>query len=216
MKPAVIVFVAAVALDLPMLSKEHGAVVGVVMLLDYWLYGPEQRRFPAGLWVALAIVTVAFAAAWFAIGRAGARDVAAVFIGRDTVGRLAVALPAAVAALTPHLNAAHALYLLGLGDTTPAAPRVGRARATRPEERVGLRAQFLLDLARWDRRGALAVADSTRSLRPARQFAKSRTRATFLRSRVSRSRCLKSFSYNALLASYRCGARFVLVRSSET
>jgi Flp pilus assembly protein TadD len=66
----------------------------------------------------------------------------------------------------PHVGAAHALYLLGLDDTTAAAPLVRRARATMPDERIALRAQFLLDLARGDRPGALALADSARGRYP--------------------------------------------------
>ncbi len=333
---------------LAMLSKEHGVIAGVAILLDNWLQGPEHRRYPVGLWIALAIVTVGYLGAWLAIGRAGASDVAAVFIGRGALGRLAVALPAvaraawllvwpaslsadygpqvipartslslaaglgalvvvavpllmiwcrrrapavafaaALAALSylptsnlvfpsgvvlaernlylavalvaalvgtalawaesrpglrrgglaaigvlalacggrslarlpawrdnrsqlltllaehpesyrahasaaavlaglrdtagarreyhvadslfagdPHLDAAHALYLLGLGDTAVAAPLVRRARATMPDERIAMRAQFLLDLARGDRPGARAVADSARGRYP--------------------------------------------------
>jgi hypothetical protein len=324
-----------------MLSKEHGAIAGVVILCDYWLHGPERRRYPVGLWIGLAVATAGFLAAWLAIGRAGASDVAAVFIGRGALGRLVMALPAvaraagllvwpaslstdygpqviparesfslaaavgaivvvgvpllaiwcrrrapliafaavlaalsylptsnllfpsgivlaernlylavalaaafaasgvewvaarwgvrsAVAALgvvalacglrslarlpawrdnrsqlltqlaehpesyrahlsaaavlaglrdtvgarreyriadslfagDPHLDAAHALYLLSLGDTAEAAPLVRRARAAMPGEPIALRAQFLLELARGHRVGALAVADS--------------------------------------------------------
>ena len=79
---------------LAMLSKEHGVVAGVVILFDNWLQGQERRPYPIGLWIALAIVTAGFMAAWLAIGRSGASDVAAVFVGRGASGRLAVALPA--------------------------------------------------------------------------------------------------------------------------
>jgi hypothetical protein len=85
---------AVLCAGLAMLSKEHGVIAGVAILLDNWLQGPERRRYPAGLWIALAIVTTGFLALWLAIGRAGASDVAAVFIGRDAMGRFAVALPA--------------------------------------------------------------------------------------------------------------------------
>ena len=335
-------WVAAVACAaLAMLSKEHGVIAGVAILLDNWLQGPEGRRYPLGLWIALAVVTVGFLAAWLAIGRAGASDVAAVLIGRGTAGRLMVALPAiaraawilvwpaslsadygpqvipsrasfslaaacgvvvviaipvlvvwcrrrapalaftaALAALSylptanllfpsgvvlaernlylavalaaalvglglewaisrwgtrpalaalgvvilscgarslarlpawrdnrsqlltqlaehpesyrahlsaaavlaglrdtagarreyhiadslfagdPHMDAARALYLVGLGDTTAAAPLVERARSAKPNEPIALRAQFLLELARGDRPGAIAIADS--------------------------------------------------------
>jgi hypothetical protein len=55
-----------------------------------------------------------------------------------------------------------AVAFIGLGDTAAAAPLLRRARTTMPDERIALRAQFLLDLARGDRPGALAVADSAR------------------------------------------------------
>ena len=332
---------AALCAAFAMLSKEHGIIAGVAILLDNWLQGPEGRRYPVGLWIALAIVTGGFLIAWLSIGRAGASDVAAVFIGRGGAGRLAVALPAitcaaglliwpaslsvdygpqviaartsfsaaaalgavlviavpvlvvwcrrrapavsftlalgamsylptsnllfpsgvvlaertlylavgfaaVLAAMTfelmrsrwggraalaamgvvvvaagmrsfarlpawrdnrsqlltqlaehpesyrahlsaaavlaglrdtagarreyrtadslfagdPHMDAARALYLVGLGDTAAAAPLVERARRAMPHEPIALRAQFLLELARGHRAGALAVADS--------------------------------------------------------
>ena len=353
-------WVAAVACAaLAMLSKEHGIIAGVAILLDYWLRphplspspfgrgGTDSRPYPVGLWIGLAVVTLGFLAAWFAIGRAGASDVAAVFLGRGGAGRLAVALPAiaraagllvwpaslsvdygpqvipartslslaalfgaalviavpmlvmwcrrrapavaftlALAALSylptsnlffpsgvvlaernlylaalvaavlaamafefmqarwgarpalaamvvvalaagarsfarlpawrdnrsqlltqlaehpesygahrsaaavlaglrdtagarreyrladslfagdPHLDAAHALYVIGLGDTAAAAPLISRSRAVLPNEPIALRAQFLLELARGDRRLALAVADSAQQRYP--------------------------------------------------
>ena len=79
---------------LAMLSKEHGVVVGVVLLLDRWLQSEPGPRPPKTFWIAVGAVTVAFVAAWLVIGRSGAGDVAAVFLGRGTLGRLAVALPA--------------------------------------------------------------------------------------------------------------------------
>jgi hypothetical protein len=347
-------WVAAVACAaLAMLSKEHGIIAGVAILLDYWLRPPSpegrggQGVRTVGLWTGLAVVTLGFLAAWFAIGRAGASDVAAVFLGRGGAGRLAVALPAiaraagllvwpaslsvdygpqvipartapslaalfgaalviavpmlvvwcrrrapavaftlALAALSylptsnlffpsgvvlaernlylaalvaavlvamafefmqsrwgarpalaamvvvalaagarsfarlpawrdnrsqlltqlaehpesygahrsaaavlaglrdtagarreyrladslfagdPHLDAAHALYVIGLGDTAAAAPLISRSRAVLPNEPIALRAQFLLELARGDRPGALAVADSAQRRYP--------------------------------------------------
>lgn len=338
--------VAVLCAAVAMLSKEHGVIVGVVILIDKWLQDPEieNRRYPVGFWIALAAVTAGFLAAWLLIGRAGATDVAAVFLGRGTAGRLAVALPAvlraaallvwptslsadygpqvipvrdgfsiaavlgagiivavpalvvwcrrrapaiafcaALAALSylptanilfpsgvvlaernlylavalvaalastgiawimarwgtrpavvvlgllalgcgaqsldrlpawrdnrahlltllaehpessrghasaaavlagigdtagarreyhvadsvfagdPHLDAAHAIFLLGLGDTARAAPLVARSRAAGSDQRLALRAQFLLQLARGDRPGAIAVADSART-----------------------------------------------------
>ena len=79
---------------LAMLSKEHGVIAGVVILLDRWLQGPEARRYPLGLWIGLATVTVGFVAAWLAIGGSGASDAAAVLSGGGLAHRLAMALPA--------------------------------------------------------------------------------------------------------------------------
>jgi len=87
-------FAAVACAALAMLSKEHGIIAGVAILLDYWLYEKEGRRYPVGLWLGLAAVTLGFVALWLMIGRAGASDVAAVFIGRGAVGRFSVALPA--------------------------------------------------------------------------------------------------------------------------
>jgi hypothetical protein len=81
-----------------MLSKEHGVIVGVVILLDRWLEPEAGRRTPPGFWIALAAVTAAFVGAWLVIGRSGAGDAAAVFYGRGMFGRLAVALPAVLRA----------------------------------------------------------------------------------------------------------------------
>lgn len=95
---------------LAMFSKEHGVIVGVVLLLDQWLRphpltpspngrgGTDDGRYPARLWFGIAVVTAAFLIAWAMIGRAGASDAAAVFYGRDAWGRLAIALPAVLRA----------------------------------------------------------------------------------------------------------------------
>lgn len=88
---AVAVLCAVVA----MLSKEHGVIVGVVILLDKWLQPSGDRPYPTGFWVALGIVTAGFLATWLAIGWVGVSDAASVFYGRGTWGRLAIALPAA-------------------------------------------------------------------------------------------------------------------------
>ena len=98
-KWAVSVLCAALA----MLSKEHGVIVGVVILLDRWLSFPLSGSekgsggddYPAGFWIALAVVTLGYLAAWFSIGWAGENDAAAVFYGRGLGARLAIALPAA-------------------------------------------------------------------------------------------------------------------------
>lgn len=84
---------------LAMFSKEHGVITGVVILLDQWLQPSDDRRYPAGFWVALGIVTAGFVAAWLAVGWVGENDAAAVFYGRGTLGRLAIALPAVLRAV---------------------------------------------------------------------------------------------------------------------
>jgi hypothetical protein len=90
--------VAVLCAALAMFSKEHGVIVGVVILLDRWLQDSEERPYARGFWIALAIVTIAFLAAWLAIGWVGESDQAAVFYDRGTWARLAIALPAVVRA----------------------------------------------------------------------------------------------------------------------
>ena len=86
--------VAVLCAALAMFSKEHGVIAGVVILLDRWLQGSDERPYPRGFWIALAVVTIGFLAAWFAVGWVGESDEAAVFYDRGTWGRLAIALPA--------------------------------------------------------------------------------------------------------------------------
>jgi len=83
---------------LAMLSKEHGVIAGVVILLDRWLHTSDEKPYPTGFWIALALVTIGFLAAWFAVGWVGETDAAAAFYGKGTWGRLAIALPAALRA----------------------------------------------------------------------------------------------------------------------
>jgi hypothetical protein len=90
--------VAVLCAALAMFSKEHGVIVGAVVLLDKWLEGQPVRRGEIGFWIALGVVTVGFLAAWLAFGWVGENDAAAVFYGRGTWGRLAIALPAVVRA----------------------------------------------------------------------------------------------------------------------
>jgi hypothetical protein len=90
--------VAVLCAALAMFSKEHGVIAGVVILLDKWLHDSAEPPYPAGFWIALASVTIGFLAAWFAIGWVGENDAAAVFYGRGTWGRLAIALPAVLRA----------------------------------------------------------------------------------------------------------------------
>lgn len=88
--------VAAACAGLAMFSKEHGVIVGVVILLDRWLEGPspETRRYPRNFWLGLAGVTAGFILLWLVIGGAGASDDAPVFLGRGAGERLLVALSA--------------------------------------------------------------------------------------------------------------------------
>src|SRR5689334_611200 len=78
-----------------MLSKEHGVITGVVILLDDWLHsGTGQPGYPRGFYAALGVLTLVFLAVWWQVGGAGAHDAAAPFLGASTGGRLAIALPA--------------------------------------------------------------------------------------------------------------------------
>jgi len=86
--------VAVLCAAFAMLSKEQGVIAGVVILLDRWLQGGEEPPLPSGFWAALAAVTIAYLVVWFAVGWGGEVIPAAIFFGRDALGRLAVALPA--------------------------------------------------------------------------------------------------------------------------
>ncbi len=78
-----------------MLSKEHGVVVGVVILLDDWLQSGSLRvGYPRGFYAALAVLTLAFFGLWWHVGGAGVHDVAPPFLGASAGGRLAIAFPA--------------------------------------------------------------------------------------------------------------------------
>src|SRR3989441_5337555 len=99
--------VAVLCAALAMFSKEHGVIAGVAIVLDKWLRphpltpssfgggGADDRRYPTGFWVALAIVTIGFLAAWFAIRWGRENDQAAAFYWNGTWGRLGIAPPAA-------------------------------------------------------------------------------------------------------------------------
>jgi protein O-mannosyl-transferase len=90
---------AAVALAvMALFSKEHGVVTGVAILIDDWLQGPGARRYPIGLYLALAVATFGFIGLWWVVGRQGAVDVAPPFIGATTGARLALAGPAVLRA----------------------------------------------------------------------------------------------------------------------
>lgn len=85
----------AVALAaMAMLSKEHGVVVGVLILLDDWLQGLEARRYPTAFYAGLGVVTLAFLGAWLMIGHQATGDLAPPFLGGGTAARLWVAGPA--------------------------------------------------------------------------------------------------------------------------
>ena len=77
-----------------MLSKEHGVITGVLIVLDRWLQRSEEPPYPHQFYVALGIVTAVFLGAWYVIGRRATGDVASVFIGAGTTQRLELALPA--------------------------------------------------------------------------------------------------------------------------
>jgi hypothetical protein len=78
-----------------MLSKEHGVIAGVVILLDDWLYsGSGRLTYPRGFYAALGALTLVFLAVWWHVGGAGAHDAAPPFVGASAGGRLAIALPA--------------------------------------------------------------------------------------------------------------------------
>lgn len=89
-----------------MLSKEHGVVVGVVILLDDWLASRGSVSYPRPFYGALAVTTLAYAAAWLSIGGAATGDVAPPLLGATLGKRLAMALPAV-------LRAAHLLVWPG-------------------------------------------------------------------------------------------------------
>ena len=60
----------------------------------------------------------------------------------------------------PYLDGAHAVFLIGIGDTGAAVPLIDRRRDTKIGEYLTLRARFLLELARNHPAQARAIADS--------------------------------------------------------
>lgn len=68
----------------------------------------------------------------------------------------------------PYLDAAHAIFLLSVGDTTEARPLIARlsTRTETPAIRMSLRAQFLFDLRRGNLQAAHAALDSARQRFP--------------------------------------------------
>src|ERR1051325_564269 len=77
-----------------MLSKEHGVITGVLIVLDRWLQHRDEPPYPRQFYVALGIVTATFLGAWYVIGGRATGDVASVFSGAGTTERLELALPA--------------------------------------------------------------------------------------------------------------------------
>jgi hypothetical protein len=75
-----------------MFAKEHGVVVGGLILLDDWLDGGP--RYPKAFYGALGALTIGYLLVWLNVGSQGAGDVAAPFLGASTMQRLALALPA--------------------------------------------------------------------------------------------------------------------------
>jgi hypothetical protein len=81
-----------------MLSKEHGVVTGVVILIDNWLAPRFERAYPGWFYGTIAVVTGGYLALWWFVGRVAPGHEAAVFIGATASERLAMALPAALEA----------------------------------------------------------------------------------------------------------------------
>lgn len=78
-----------------MLSKEHGVIAGVVILLDDWLHSANGRlSYARAFYAALGALTLVFLAVWWRVGGAGAHDAAPALMGISAGGRLAIALPA--------------------------------------------------------------------------------------------------------------------------
>jgi hypothetical protein len=92
---------AVVAAAFAMLSKEHGVIAAVAILADDWLGRREGKpAYPRALYVALGLVTLAYAAVWWQVGRHSGIDQAPAFFGVGAGARLATALPAVWRAAT--------------------------------------------------------------------------------------------------------------------
>lgn len=74
-----------------MLSKEHGVITGVVILIDDCLQNPPRPQYPYRFYAALTVVTLGFGVLWFAVGRQGTMDVAPPFLGASVADRLVLA-----------------------------------------------------------------------------------------------------------------------------
>jgi hypothetical protein len=91
---------AVVAAAMAMFSKEHGVIVGVVILADDWLNAGSRPRYPKPFYWTLAALTVGYLVVWWLVGRAGFVDMAPLFKEMGTGGRLANAFPAILRAAT--------------------------------------------------------------------------------------------------------------------
>jgi len=100
----------------------------------------------------------------------GHASAAAVLAGRgDTAGaRQQYRIADSLFGSDPYLDAAHAIFLLSVGDTTAARPLIARnsTRTETPAVRMSLRAQFLFDVRRGDLAAARALADSAQARFP--------------------------------------------------
>lgn len=92
----------------------------------------------------------------------GQQSAAAVFagMGRTAEARAAYAQADSLFGRDPHLQAAYAYYLVGLGDTIKAAPLAREARRRLPRERVAMRVEYLLARVRREPERARALKDS--------------------------------------------------------
>ena len=79
---------------LAMLSKEHGVISAVLILLDDWLESGRGLRYPKAVYAVLVTVTLAYLGVWLVVGRPEAGDPAAPFFTATGAARLAIALPA--------------------------------------------------------------------------------------------------------------------------
>lgn len=92
----------------------------------------------------------------------GQQSAAAVLsgMGLTSEARAAYARADSLFDADPHLQAAYAYYLIGLGDTSQSAPLVRDARRRLPRERVAMRVEYLLARARREPERAAALADT--------------------------------------------------------
>ncbi|HXF94510.1 MAG TPA: hypothetical protein VNI61_00270 [Gemmatimonadales bacterium] len=80
---------------LAMLSKEHGVIAGVAILLDDWLESGGRPRYPAGFYLGALGLTAGYLGLWFEVGRPALAAVAPPFVGASVPERLGLAFSAA-------------------------------------------------------------------------------------------------------------------------